>query len=469
MVLKNDASGLRPEIRRLFRIAGPMMLAQGGIVAMGLVDTWYIGRTSASEMAGVALGNALAMLALGLGMGVSMGIEPLVSQAHGAGEGRRTRAWRVQGLYATAFVSVPLALAVLLVALAPSLLAGEGFGPQTQAYLLGRSPGIVLAALYGAYRSYLTSVGRSKPALYAMLAANVANFALDGLLLFQLGMGALGVGIATSVSSGVLLLVVRAAVREPAHPSDRRPVGREIRRVLELGLPIGAQFTAEIGIFSAVSLLIAREGEIALAGHQIAINLSAFTFMAAVGIAIGATARVGHHVGAGSAAEARRIGLVAIGLGGAFMASGGLVFFSVPESLARFFAPEAPVVVKSAAALLRIAAAFSVADGVQAVAAGALRGMGDTRSAFLANLGGHGLVGLPVALGLGIGLGWGAEGYWWGLTAGLVVTAVALTLRFLVLSARPVVRAEAAPPGEVLFNIASSVRLQAEPPPPRRS
>jgi MATE family multidrug resistance protein len=242
-----------------------------------------------------------------------------------------------------------------------------------------------------------------------------------------------------------MLLVCATSVAEATDPRDRRPSRAALGQVLRLGWPIGFQFTAEVGVFSAVSTLIALEGPVALAGHQIALNLASLTFMAAVGIAVGATARVGHHVGGGRAGHARVVGLVAIGLGAAFMAAGGLVFWTVPEVLAGWFAPESAEVRRAAATFLGIAAVFAISDGVQAVGAGALRGAGETRSALVANLFGHGAVGLPVGLFLGRGLAWGGVGYWWGLTAGLTATAVLLVARLLVLTARPIARAESRP------------------------
>lgn len=443
----DDARAMRGEGARLLRLAAPMMVAQGGLVTMGLVDTWCVGRLSPADMAGVALGNSLSILPLGVVLGVAMGIEPLVSQAHGAGELGRARAWRIQGLWTAGLVSVPAMLAVLLLALGlPYLGVAGGFEREGQAYLLGRVPGVLLAGLYASYRSYLASIGRPRPALYAVLVANVANLGLDMLFLFELGLGAGGVGLATSLASGIMVLVAAVSLREGIKGAlpDWRPAWAGIRRVIALGWPVAAQMTAEIGVFSAVTTLIALDGAVALAGHQIAINFAALTFMAAVGIAFAGTARVGYHVGAGRTKVARQVGFLAIGLGALLMAGGAVVFLTIPERLAEAFAPSSPEVVAMAASLLRIAAAFAIFDGIQAVAAGALRGAGDTRSTFIANLAGHGLVGAPVALLLGHGLGLGAEGYWWGLTAGLTATAVGLLARFAALTARPLRRAEAA-------------------------
>lgn len=427
-----------------------MMLAQAGIVTMGLVDTWCVGRVSPEDMAAAALGNALSMMVVVLGLGTAMGVEPLMAQAFGAGEHDEARSWRVQGLWATTLIAVPSVLLVLLIIVAlPHLAWAPGFEAETRAYMLGRLPGVVLVGWFSAYRGYLTSVGRSWPPLVAVLVANVANVVLDGSFLFAFGWGAFGVGAATSLSTGVMLLVCWLALREPAPSSARRIHWGRLRQISRLAWPICGQLFAEMGIFTAVSTLIAIEGPVALSGHQIALNLSALTFMMSVGIGVGATARVGHYVGAGQGLDARRVGFLAMGLGALVMSGSAVLFFVAAEPLAAAFAPVSAEVRQLATVLLRIAAVFALSDGAQAVAAGALRGAGDTRSTFLANVAGHGLIGAPIGYALGIGLGWGAVGYWWGLTAGLTATAIALIVRFHRLASQPILRADGSEEGSL--------------------
>lgn len=425
------------EIPELLKLAGPMMLAQGGLMTMGMVDTFVVGRVSPLEMGGVALGNSVASLVTVFGVGLALGLEPLASQAHGAGEAARARHWLVQGLWLSAFAAVPLVVLLMVSAqLLPYLGVSEALAERAAVYLYARVPGVFANGLYVAYRAYLSSVGRTRPVLVAVLSANVLNAILDWYLVMELGLGAAGVGVATSFS-WFLMLAVAAYAARAAGPITQRPeppVPADLRRVFGLGWPIGLHFTVEVGIFALVSMLIARLGEVELSGHNIALMLASLTFMAAVGFAVAATARVGHHVGAGDTAWARRTGFLAIALGGAFMGTCGLCFFFFAEPITRLFAPSEPEVVAIGARLLQIAAVFSVCDGVQAVSAGALRGAGDTKWPFYVNTGAHWLIGLPVALWLGYGLGWSTAGFWWGLTAGLTAVAVILLGRFAFLA-----------------------------------
>lgn len=435
---------LLSEVGRLLRLAAPMMLAQGGLMTMGVVDTLMIGRVSVLHMGAVSLGNTLAGVVMVLGLGLVMGLEPLVSQAHGAGETVRARRWLNQGIWLALLGAVPSI--GLLLGLVP-LLGPVGISPEiagvTTVYILARLPGVPFNLLYGACRSYLTSVERVRPVLIAVVIANGLNAALDGVLLFVFDLGAVGVGLATSAGWIAMFLVVGWASREPK--ADRRglgkPVKEDLHRVAHLGWPIGLQLAVEVGIFALVGVLVARFGEVWLAGHHIALTLASLTFMACVGIAVGATTRVGMLIGAGRGQDARRAGFVAITLGGCMMALSGLVFLLVPEWLAGLFAPNDPEVVQAGAALLRIAAVFAICDGIQVVAAGALRGAGDTRWPFYVNAVGHWFIGLPVALALGFSLDLQAEGFWWALSVGLTFVAVVLTLRFSVLSKRPLARA----------------------------
>ena len=210
-----------------------------------------------------------------------------------------------------------------------------------------------------------------------------------------------------------------------------------VRRVYQLGMPVGLQLLAEMGIFSLVALLSGALGPEVASAHQVALGLASFTFMGAVGVSGATAVRVGHAIGAGS--SPRRAGLLGIALGAAIMTVGAVAFTAVPHALVSAFTKDERVIAIGVD-LLRIAALFQLFDGVQAVAAGALRGAGDVRFPFVANVVAHWLVGFPVALTLGFALHLGARGLWWGLTSGLVVASTALALRFSAISRRGIAR-----------------------------
>jgi MATE family multidrug resistance protein len=210
-------------------------------------------------------------------------------------------------------------------------------------------------------------------------------------------------------------------------------------RMLAIGLPIGFQILFEYGVFGGVGLLMGRVGTAAVAGHQIALNLAALTFMVPFGIGMATSVLVGRSVGGGRPDEARRRAaaglLVAIG----FMTAAAAVFLSSPKLLASLFSPDAAVTAV-AVSLIPLAGAFQIFDGIQTVGLGALRGIGDTKVPVLINLTGYYLVGLPIGLWLGFGLGWGARGLWWGLVAGLAAVALVLLFRVRLQFGRELVR-----------------------------
>jgi MATE family multidrug resistance protein len=234
------------------------------------------------------------------------------------------------------------------------------------------------------------------------------------------------------VASLVMIGVVLMAARKLRVPS-KRDGDLTVRAVLRIGTPIGLQFAAEIGVFSVAAVLAGRLGEVTLSSHQIALGLASFTFMGPLGVAGATAVRVGYAVGAGR--SPRRQGFVGIALGLTAMIAGAVAFAAIPAVLARIFTMDT-LVIATAVPLVRIAAAFQLFDGMQVVAAGALRGAGDVRLPFLANVVSHWCIGLPTAVVLAFAFHLGAVGLWLGLTAGLVTAALTLGARFAVLSGR---------------------------------
>jgi MATE family multidrug resistance protein len=441
---------LAVELRALLLLSSPIAIAQLLIMTMGLVETAIVGRVSTTELAGVAIGRALAFAASMVAIGGAMGLEPLASQAVGAGEHDRAWAGLVTTLWAVASLSLPLVLAALGLSM---LLEAVGVDPavaeRARAYEIGQAPGLALIGVFFASKIFLQAHGRTRPALLAALIANVINVGVCNLLvrgddaLLAVGLaprglprlGAFGAGIAFSVSCAVLAaIVIGAAWRlRPSLRTARVPM----RLSLRLGLPIGLQSLAEVGVFTVGAVLVGRFGPAAVSAHQVAIGLASFTYMGALGVSAATSVRVGYAVG--QSRSPRRAGLLGIAVGIAFMSFGALAFGLFPEWLVRLFTDD-PEAVTLGKALLFIAALFQLVDGIQAVAAGALRGMGDVRFPFLASVAAHWAVGFPGACLFGFVLGFGVRGIWWGLTGGLVCVAALLSTRFLRLSGRVVAR-----------------------------
>ncbi|HYR18606.1 MAG TPA: MATE family efflux transporter [Myxococcales bacterium] len=456
-----EAPRLLGELRELLRLAVPIAVAQAGIALMGVVDTAVVGRLGAAALGAVGLANGIFFAVAVIGIGTVMGLDPLIAQAFGARDRPRTRALVWQGAWLALIVSAVLAVPL---AFAPGLIDLAGIEPEVargaKQFLWARLPGLLPMLLFIGLRAYLQAAAVLRPLLVATVLANLANFLLDLLLVFGganlpawsgplrhvPAMGPAGSGLATTLCSFLqagVLLAAASPLREPVAP-PRAPDLRDLRAAARVGVPVGLQMGAEVGVFTLVGVLAGRLGQMSIAAHQVAISLASFTFCAAVGVGNAGSVRVGWAIGARDSRAARRSGLIAFAAGASIMTLSALAFWLFPRQVASLLSDRADVIAASAP-LLAVAAVFQISDGVQAVGAGVLRGAGDTRFAFLANLVGHYAVGLPVAVALGLFAGRGVLGLWWGLCAGLTAVAVALLWRFLRLSSRDIAPLEKHP------------------------
>jgi len=444
------AGEYRIELRRLFRLAAPLAAAQAGTQLMGIVDVAVLGRLGARELAASGLGNAIFFAFSIVGMGMVMGVDPLIAQAIGAGDRARARHVLWQGVWLALLTSAVL---TLFMGAAAAGIAHIGAQPELVAparlYLLIRTVGLVPFLLFLVCRSYLQGQGLARPLLVSMIVANVFNLFGDILLVFGGGslpgwtgplraipaMGVAGAALATVLCSILQLAIVAAAALrievegEVEHRWNRTEIGRAAR----VGLPLGLQMGAEVGIFALVGVLASRLGTLQLAAHQLTIGLASFTFTVALGVAAAGSVRVGNAIGARDTRRTRIAGHAAFVGGVVVMGISGLAFAFFPRAITRLVTNQEDVIA-TALPLMLVAAVFQLSDGIQAVGAGVLRGAADTRYAFVANVVGHWGIGLPVALLLGFTAHLGIVGLWWGLCAGLTVVAVLLFLRFEKLS-----------------------------------
>lgn len=422
----------------MLRLAVPVVLAELGWMSMGIVDTIMVAPLGPAAIGAAGIGTSIHMAFSVFGMGLLLGLDTLVSQAYGAGDHRDCHRWLVHGLWLGAFVTVPvLAVCLLLSGTIPAM----GFHAQVQP-LLQDYFGVVLWStlpllLYAAVRRYLQGMHVVAPIAFALVTANLVNAAANWALIFgQLGLPALGVkgaAWATFVSRLYMLTVLWIAARRVDRARgtglaevSRRLSRERLTRLWRLGFPAASQISIEVGVFAVATALAGRLDPVSSASHQIALNIAGASFMVPLGVASAGAVRVGNRVGADDPAGAARAGWTAILLGGGFMTVMGVAFLLAPRTFIGLFQPGEEVVAMGASLLL-VAAVFQLFDGLQAVATGALRGLGDTRMAMLVNLAGHWLLGLPVAYALCFPLGYGVRGLWMGLSLGLILCGVVLT------------------------------------------
>ncbi len=426
------------ELREQVKLAIPLALQQLGFQLMNTVDALLLGRYDDTALAAAGTGGNLLFVVVAIGLGILMGMDTVVPQALGGNRPDDARRYLGAGLRLAILVGLAGTLVVLATPLALDLAhVDQAVGFDARVYIDLRAVGIVPFLLSVAARSYLAAHSVTRPLIFAVVAGNIANFGLDLLLIYGVPalhvppMGIAGAAIATSgVQVITLAIYFRALHRIEGATPRPASTGKDLRAILRYGLPVGGQLFSEVAIFGVATVLAARLGKVPAAAHAIALNLSSFTFAVAVGVGSATSVRVGLAIGAGDVALARRRGLIGLVVGASAMACFGVTFVSLGGPLAALFTHDA-MVVAAAIPLFQIAALFQLSDGLQAVGAGALRGLGDTRATLWANLVGHYLIGFPISLGVGFGMALGITGIWWGLSAGLTVTAIGLVLRFV--------------------------------------
>ena len=422
-------------------LAVPVVLSELGWMAQGVVDTIMVGRLGPASIGAVALGNAVFYTPSLFGIGLLLGLDTLVSQAYGRKDYDECHRWLAQGIYLALMVT-PLTMGSIW--LASYGYSHFGIAPEVAApaasYLRILNWGTLPLLIYGGTRRYLQGVGQVRVVTVTFVGANLFNWLGNWVLIYgHWGMPHMGVD-GSALSTVIARLFMALSLlgfawryeRRRGHPLFRHwagPAAASIRQLMRLGAPAAGQIVLEVGAWNLATLAAGWLTPVALATHQIALNYAAITYMVPLGVGAAAAVSVGHALGAGDPARARRAGWLALALGTGFMLLAAVVFLVAPRPLIALYTTDAQVMAV-APGLLLLAAAFQIFDGIQTVSTGALRGLGETRAPMLANLVGYWVVGLPLGLTLCFVLKWGIYGLWIGLTLALIVIASTLLLRW---------------------------------------
>jgi MATE family multidrug resistance protein len=431
----------RRELRAMVSLAVPVVLSELGWMLQGIVDTIMVGRLGPAAIGAVAVGNAVFYAPSLFGIGLLLGLDTLVSHAYGRNDHDACHHWLAQGVYLACIVSPPL----MVLLAAASLMFGhvgihaEVAGPAGS-YLRMLVWSTLPLLLYGAARRYLQGVGQVRVITVTFVMANLLNWFGNWVLIYgKLGFPAMGVR-GSALSTVIARIGMAAALigfawryeRSRGHPLVARwarPSWIKIRQLTRLGAPAAGQIVLEVGAWNLATFSAGFLSPVELATHTIALSYASLTYMVPLGISAAAAVSVGHAMGAGDRPKARRAGWLALALGTGFMVLAGIVLFVAPRPLIALYTTDSRVLALGPT-LLWIAAAFQIFDGVQTVATGALRGLGETRAPMFANLVGYWVLGLPLGFVLCFVLGEGVFGLWIGLTLALVVIASVLLHRW---------------------------------------
>ena len=435
------------ELPPLLKLAGPVILAEIGWMVMGIVDTIMVGPLGPAAIGSAGLGSGVFTAIAIFGMGLMLGLDAYVSQAHGAGDEPECRRWLHSGVWLAVLVA-PLVMALAwLLYLSLDL---WGLHPEIRVlvgpYLWGVSFSAFPLLFYAAFRRYLQGMHIVRPIMFALISANVVNAIANWILIYgHLGAPALGVEgaawattIARTWMAGFLLVAIhrehRRRIDRPHVLASPKPPGEggswtldagRMKRLVALGFPAASQVTLEVGVFAAATSLAGKLDPVSSGSHQIALNVAALAFMVPLGLSSAGAVRVGYAIGARDPERAVLAGWTALATCGVIMTLIGVALFLWPVALISAFTTD-PRVIDIGVRLLAIAAAFQLFDGTQAVVTGVLRGIGETRMPMIINVIGHWLLGLPVGYALCFLLAWGVQGLWIGLSVGLIFTALVL-------------------------------------------
>lgn len=438
----------RAEARALLLLAWPLVGANLLQMAIAAVDVVFVARLGALDLAAATLAAFLFNLLSYALIGLTGAAAPLIAaelgrKAHAVREVRRS--FRM-ALWVGLLGSLPVML--LLWQGEPLLrLAGQNAEVARRAgeFLLLILPAVPLAVAAGVMRTAAAALGRPGWAFLATGAALAVDIVGNWALVFgHLGapaMGLAGSALANLLSFAAMAMIYAVILRYDARLRRFRLFGRwwrfegaRAREICRLGLPIMATWMLEGGLFGGAALLMGLIGVADVAAHAIALNIAAFAFQVPFGIAQAATIRVGMAFGAGDRLWIGRAGNVAIIFGIGVMAVTAAIMWTAPRALIGAYVDEAAAanahVVQLAMRFLAVAAVFQLADGAQAVAAGVLRGVQDTRTPMIIAAFGYWVVGFGSSVALGFATPLGGTGVWWGLAAGLLVVAVLLVGRW---------------------------------------
>jgi MATE family multidrug resistance protein len=440
-------------LRATFALGVPLVGSQLGLMLINTTDTVMLGWYSVEALAAAVLATPLFFVVMIFGSGFSQAVMPIAAQAEGKGDTRGVRRAVRMGLWVaigfSALVMAPLWYTeAILLALGQDEQIAALAGDYMRIAQWAMFPTLIAQGL----RAFLSAVERPRIIFWSTVAGAVLNALLNWALIFgnwgAPELGVKGAAIASLGTTTLTLIVLTVYVMFEKKSAEYeifarfwRPDWPDLREVLRVGLPIAVTILAEVGLFVISSILMGWLGVVALAAHGIAMQLSSIAFMVPLGLSQAATVRVGRAFGKGDALGLNRAAAAAMGVCLAFGTVSAMLFWLVPEWLIALFLDndeqKAPEVIAYAVPLLLITALFHLFDNAQAVGAGLLRGLKDTRVPMWLAIVSYWVVGFPLAYGLGFIAGWGGIGVWCGLAAGLAFAAVAMNGRFLLLRPAP--------------------------------
>lgn len=436
-----------PFYKRNIAIAVPVMLTQAGQVTVNLADNIMVGHLGTAELAAVSFANSILIPGMVFGIGFSQGLTPHVGQSFGRKDYKTAGHLLQNSLVLNTLLAVFLTLLMYIVG---SLMGYMGQSEEiiklAEGYYSIQLYSILPFLIFFGLRQFSEGIGITKYAMYITLIANGVNIFLNWVLIYgKLGMPQMGVnGAATAtlisriiMAASFILIFIK---NEDYHRffkyfSKKLTDIDKMRDILKTSIPLSLQTLTEITAFSISAVMVGWLGKVPLASHQVAMSMSSFSFMLALGVGAAATIRVSHQYGAGDYKAMRHAGFASIHLSVALMSISGLAYLIFNRQIPWLFT-EDPQVRSLAATLLLISAAFQIFDAIQLSGLACLRALSDVKKPLYISILSYYLICLPLGYLLGFTFGLGTVGVWIGLLLGLLFAALLFLNRFNKLTLR---------------------------------
>ncbi len=436
------------ELAATLRLAGPLAAANILQMAIHAIGVIFVARLGPDILAAASLGVAVYGLVQWALAGLTGSVSALIAEELG----RRRHAVRE--------VRRSTRMGIWLAVLSGAAGMGICMGGEWAMHVTGQDPevarraGDYLAILMFALvpmtvanvlRNFVSALG--KPAFATMITALMIGVDALGTYMLVFGkfgapeLGLTGAGIATVITSIVFVLSYVVVIAWHRQLRRYRIWGRwwrpewdRLRALWRVGAPVAVTIIAEAGIFNAAAFMMGALSPLALAAHTLALQIAAIAFQVPFGIGQAATIRVGYFYGARNAPAIARAGIASIAIGAGFMILTASTMLLFPHALLGIYVDTSDhanqAMIGLALGYMVIAAAFQLADGMQAVALGLLRGLQDTRVPMAYALFGYWGAGLATAWVLAFHTSLQGFGVWIGLAVGLLVVAVLMLRRW---------------------------------------
>ncbi|PKQ70081.1 MATE family efflux transporter [Raineya orbicola] len=435
------------EIVKMLRLSSPIIVAQISSVLMGVTDNIMVGKLrDDAPLAAAAIANIIFILVACLGIGVFATISPLVAKAKSSGRGQEC------GLYLFAGMKLSISLGFLLTLLLLVISWNfHWFGQKENVESLAKSYLQVIAfsmfpmMFFLAVKHFSDGLGVTMPAMVITVVGLLVNVFFNWVLIYgRLGfaeMGLYGSGLSTLIARVVMACLMIVYVLESNFFLSFLPnilagnsTKTQTSQILKLGIPSGLQYFFETGVFVFCTVASGWLAVEALAAHGIILSIATITYMIAAGVSFAGAISVGGALGIGSRERVMRSGMASILLVSLLMLFCSLILQGFGENIIALYKNNSLAVMEIAKGLLFIFIFYLLADGVQAVGVGILRGIGDVNIPTMITLFAYWIVGIPASFYLGKYTDLGVKGIWLGLTLGLITSAVLLTGRFFYLT-----------------------------------